>query len=457
MTPSNELSACYECLDLHIGATREEVEAAYFQIRGQLICAGQREELAAVKNARDRIKRHLRETEAIASKNETDAIAQTLPTSQKPSTLYQGDRNYNSAASPTANIAAALACINIIAKVSLRKQILHIGVVVDSSVSQQKIIAEIYDLLSEINLENYDLSKTTTVRVYGLDANNKVLWKKTFPLPSLRLSTDDTDLYSFNNRFSNAFIFPGLLLVAIALNAISATKRLLFGITIWIHECGHATIAWLSGYRALPLPFGWTSISLEKSLFVYIGVLFLLGLMFYSGKKENRRWPMVLAIALALIQFYITWLISPGTFQMLFSFGGIGGEFYLSTLLIVSFYFPLPTKFRWDFYRYPTVLFAGFTFFGSLWQWRQIKSGLQAIPWGTMLGGQGDAGGDMNRLVSHGWSDQQIVDSYNSIGSICLIAIISIYIFLFLKQKNYLFLYSLWQQWQSQQHTHPTK
>lgn len=234
-------------------------------------------------------------------------------------------------------------------------------------------------------------------------------------------------------------------MVAALLNSVEVIKLLLFGVHIWIHEFGHATVAWLGGHQATPLPFGWTNVGEEKSLFVYFGVLTLFGLLFWTGAKERSRWPMGLAIALTVIQFFMTWAISADTFDMLLSFGGIGGEFYLSTLLIVSFYFPMPEYWRWDFFRYPAVLLAGFTFLGSLWQWRQIDRGLVDIPWGTLFGGSDHIGGDMNQLhIVYGWSDQQIIDTYNGIGSVCVITILSVYGYFFIKQRNYLLLQRGW-------------
>lgn len=425
MMKYSTLEECYQSLGLPDNASHKDVDDAYFLLRGQMICAGEREDIASLKQARDKLKRHLL---SLASQS-----ASALSLLEK-------------LTEPTATeaLAAALADQGIIARASLREQTLHLGITVSTAADKRRITAQVYRLLSEASPEDYGLSKVAIVRLYGLKNGQTTLWKQTFPLPNLQPTADDQNLYSFNNRFSNMLVFPGLLLIAALLNAVSAIQFLLFGINIWIHECGHAAVAWLSGYKAIPLPFGWTNISSEKSLFVYFGVLTLLGLLFYTGKKESRVWPMALAGLLAIAQFYLTWITSENTFDLLFSFGGVGGEFYLSTLLIVSFYFPLPAQWRWDFYRYPAVLFAGFTFLGSLWRWQQIKSGVQAIPWGTMLGGSGDAGGDMNRLVDHGWSDQRIIDCYNSLGGLCLITIVSVYAYFFLKQRNHLLIYAFW-------------
>ena len=431
MTPASELSAYYQQLHLQTGATSQNVDEAYFKLRAQKIRADARQDLTALKMARDKIKAHLQAIE--------------YPPVIAPDALPSADNKIT----PVEALAVALKQLGLATQIRLQEKTLHVGIRVNSTTDPSAIKGQIYRLLSEESPDTYGLDAVETVRLYGLDKNSKtsqqVIWKKAFPLPRLHLTEADTDLYSFGNRISSTLIFPGLLLLAAFLN-VNPFKSLLFGVTIWIHECGHATVAWLCGYRALPLPFGWTSISNERSPFVYFGILTLFGLLFWSGLKEKRRWPMILASALAILQFYLTWIISEHTTFLLFSFGGIGGEFYLSALLIVSFFFPLPDYWRWDFYRYPAALAAGFTFIGSSLRWQQIDQGLEAIPWGTLFGGEGDAGGDMNQLAEvYGWSDQQIIDTYNTIGIVCAIAIASIYFYIFLKNRNHLYLYALWQ------------
>lgn len=78
---------------------------------------------------------------------------------------------------------------------------------------------------------------------------------------------------------------------------------------------------------------------------------------------------MGLAVGLALLQFYLTWFTSSYTFEMLLTFGGIGGEFYLSSLLIGGFYLRLPDRWRWDFWRFIALGVAANTFWNSFWQW----------------------------------------------------------------------------------------
>ncbi len=333
------------------------------------------------------------------------------------------------------------------AQLCIKNQQLHIGLKVHQAPKGAKAAAQIYKLLEQLNPQHPQVAAIETVYIYGLHAPKQAAWTQKLLMPRHHLTKEDTDLCSFNNRIANAIVLPGLGAIALLLNAMPIPRMLLNGINIWWHEFGHAIVAWLSGRKAIPLPIGWTNVEPERSLFVYFGILVLLGLLGWSGYKERQRWPMVLAIGLALLQVYMTWWMSADRFEMWLAFGGIGGEFYLCTLMMVSFYFPLPAYWRWDFYRYPVVLGAAFTFFGKLSSWRQIRRGVESIPWGSLWGGADHAGGDMNILSDQfGWSDQLIIDTYNGIGGWCLLMILSVY-FYFLVQQNHRLLFAWWQHW----------
>lgn len=233
--------------------------------------------------------------------------------------------------------------------------------------------------------------------------------------------------FSFDNPWVNACAYPVALVLAALINA-SPFSILLLPLYIWIHEFGHATVAWAAGRRALPLPFGWTSVIPDRTWWVYVGILFLLGVLVWHSWRERLRWPIVLAGAIAVIQFYMTWIMDRWQFEMWLSFGGIGGEFYLSTLLMICFYFKFPDRWRWDFWRFVILMIAAATFFDSFWLWHHIDRGLADVPWGSIFGGAGDSNGDMNRLNGEfGWSVTQIVDTYTSLGKICLLTLIGTY------------------------------
>lgn len=238
-------------------------------------------------------------------------------------------------------------------------------------------------------------------------------------------------------RLSNLVAFPlvfslGWLVQQLPVNFF------LRGFHIWIHEFGHSTVAWFSGYQASPLPIGWTNVGLEKSNFVYVGVLFLLAVFFWAGWRERKAWPMIIAAALAPLQFYMTWKLPAYQYDIWMAFSGVGGEFVLSTCFILAFFLDFPEKFKWDLCKYLFLFLGAATFWQAFTLWHDIGAGRESIPWGTLVHGGGDEGGDMNILTQYGWTPYQIVTRYETLGRACLAAIVAAYTFataLFLYQK----------------------
>jgi hypothetical protein len=234
--------------------------------------------------------------------------------------------------------------------------------------------------------------------------------------------------FSFDSRLVNLAALP--LVAGLAwLFSLTPLGGLMSGFHTWMHEFGHATAAWLSGRRALPLPIGWTNVMPEKSLFVYLGVVFLFGVMFVAGWRERKIWPMLIAVAVLPLQFYMSWLMPEHRTDFWFSFCGVGGEFYLSTACMVAFYFHLPEKFKWSICRY-VFLFIGASSFLHIWLfWRQVKHGTEGIPWGSMVNGEDDTGGDMNILRDdYGWNNHRIIDTYNGLGAACVTVLLVVYV-----------------------------
>ena len=235
---------------------------------------------------------------------------------------------------------------------------------------------------------------------------------------------DEFILFRFDDWKVNTFV-PPLLLGLVWLVNLSPLKFLLTGFHVWMHEFGHATAAWLCGFRATPLPFGWTPVEPEYSHFVYGGLLLLFGLLFTAGWVERKGWPLIAAVALAGLQFHMTWRMPEHRQEFWWSaFGGVGGEFYLSTLFMLFFWVQLPEKFRWGACRY--VFFCiGATAFLNIWlRWGEVYRGLEEIPFGSMINGEDDQGGDMNKLMDgYGWKKFTIRRTYWLLGWGCWAAL----------------------------------
>lgn len=236
------------------------------------------------------------------------------------------------------------------------------------------------------------------------------------------------DPRSFDSRFVNAVLPPAVAGAAVLIQQ-TPLAFFLSGFHVWIHEFGHATAAWLTGRRALPLPIGWTNVSPEKSHFVYFGILFLLAVLFVAGLRERKIVPMIAAVGLAVVQFFATWKLPDHRADLWFAFSGVGGEFYLSAAMMGLFYFRLPEKFRWDICRYLFLFLGAATFFKSWLLWHRIKRGQEGIPYGSMIHGEEDAGGDMNILRDDfAWTQREIIHTYHNLATACLVVLLALYV-----------------------------
>jgi len=234
-------------------------------------------------------------------------------------------------------------------------------------------------------------------------------------------------LVSFGNWQVNLLALPLVAAFAWVLS-LTPLNFLMRGFHVWMHEFGHATAAWMTGRKATPLPIGWTPIEDEYSHFVYFGVLLLLGILFVAGWKERKIWPMVIAVALAGLQFQLTWRTTLYKQEFLWTFCGIGGEFYLSTLMVAAFYVQLPEKFKWGACRWVCLFIGASCFLHIYLFWRDVYHGLEDIPMGSLVMGEDDANGDMNRLMNDwNWSHSMIRRHYHALGNGCIIAIAVIY------------------------------
>jgi hypothetical protein len=236
------------------------------------------------------------------------------------------------------------------------------------------------------------------------------------------------DPASFDSPIVKA-VAPPLVAGLAILFMLSPLSFLLEGFHVWVHEFGHASVAWLSGRRALPLPFGWTNVEQEKSALVYVGVPVLLGTLAVVGWRERRIWPVILAAVLLVAQTYMTWFLPEDRGHMWMIFGGVGGEFYLSAAMVGLFYFEFPEKFKWGACRYVFLFIGSAAFYESFAFWWQVKHGLEGIPYGSMINGEGDGGGDMNILHDdYRWTQHQIIYTYWHLAEACLVALAVVYV-----------------------------
>jgi hypothetical protein len=138
---------------------------------------------------------------------------------------------------------------------------------------------------------------------------------------------------------------------------------------------------------------------------------------------------MILAVVLALAQAFMTWRLPPATAEMWIAFGGVGGELYLSAAMMGLFYFEFPEKFKWGDCRYGFLFIGAASFFETYAFWKKVKRGEEGIPYGSMINGEEDAGGDMNGLHDEfGWTQHDLIYTYNHLADACLVALVVVYL-----------------------------
>ena len=186
-----------------------------------------------------------------------------------------------------------------------------------------------------------------------------------------------------------------------------------------LHESGHAITAWFTGRWAIPLLWV-TPHGQERSWFIVVALTaaILFG-GFYAWKTE--RWGWVYAAAAALL-LQIIFLSLPA--EPLIIFCGDGGAFVLATLLMATFYAPRESAlYRTWGLRWGLLIIGALSFMHVFVLW---NGPMEVLPFGEI---EGVNLSDPSLLTEmYGWSVIQLVDRYIRLGTICLSALLALYI-----------------------------
>jgi hypothetical protein len=223
----------------------------------------------------------------------------------------------------------------------------------------------------------------------------------------------------FDDPWVNLLALPGALLLSALISLSTLGQLLLHPLQIQFHELGHAICAWLSSRAALPLPFGFTFWREDQSVFTGACMMFLIGVLGYRGLREQRKFAVALALVLLGLFSVLSLLVEKKTSLMLMLAGGIAGELTLSTLTMVAFFFPLPDRWRWDFFRFLLLLPAAGTWLAAVELWRGVTRGERALPMGSILGTPGDGSGDLDRLIAdHHFTPDALANGYYALAGL---------------------------------------
>lgn len=200
------------------------------------------------------------------------------------------------------------------------------------------------------------------------------------------------------------------------------------------HEFGHALGGWLGGYFSVPTLF-FTHILVESSSGFVSGLVSLALLYcYFLWLRKDRKIGLIEGmlvrfgfIALAAVHVKLAWMSTAAFQQEVFICMGVVGEFLITTVGVALFCLrsvPIP---RWDFWRYPVLLFSAVHFVGSWTFWgRVLAGGEAAIPWGILLGTT-TADGDFSKLRDvYGWTGGEILKLIRHLREFGMAAILSV-------------------------------
>ena len=239
--------------------------------------------------------------------------------------------------------------------------------------------------------------------------------------PLSETANDDSSLNS-GDRIPTFGFFP--VLASLMGYALSSSPFSAFA-QIQFHELGHALASWWIGAFALPLPWGLTFWGpshhpLALLCFSGFGMIWIL-------KASQERLPLarLLGVAALLTHYCALICLTDQRADDWRVWGGPLGEISLPVVGLILFFIPVPHKLRWDFWRYPAVVFAMLGVFGQHTAWADFHRS-SGLPLGSLLGGRGDLNGDMNRILVMGWTQVELLNRLHQISVIAVAITVTI-------------------------------
>jgi hypothetical protein len=191
-------------------------------------------------------------------------------------------------------------------------------------------------------------------------------------------------------------------------------------LSMWVHELGHATTAWLCGFLAFPGPW-FTPTAEERSLVFGLLVLGALAGGAFWARRDQKPWLFRALVALAVLQLSCSLLLSAPRARQLIYFMGDGGCLVLGTLLMLTIYAPHEGEIRKGWLRWGFLVIGAAAFVDAFEQWWSARRDSDRIPFGMNEGaGLSDASVLSDQF---GWSADQLVHRYVVLGCVCLVVL----------------------------------
>jgi hypothetical protein len=191
-------------------------------------------------------------------------------------------------------------------------------------------------------------------------------------------------------------------------------------LSMWVHELGHATTAWLCGFPAFPGPWLTPTAESRSAPFGFLVFAAIVAGAFWAWRTERFRLSLSLCALLA-VQLFCTAALSEARAKQLIIFMGDGGCLVLGSLLMLTVYAPEESALKRGWLRWGFLVIGAAAFADAFAQWWASRKDFDRIPFGMNEG----AGLSDPSVLSqtYFWSTDQIVGRYVALGCVCLVIV----------------------------------
>ena len=203
--------------------------------------------------------------------------------------------------------------------------------------------------------------------------------------------------------------------------------------SMWVHELGHATTAWLCGFPAFPGPWLTPMAQSRSGVFGFLVFVVLAAAVFWALRSERRRLAAALGALLA-VQLFCSLALAEPRAKQLIVFMGDGGCLVLGTLLMLTVYAPEESALKRGWLRWGFLVIGAGAFADVFAQWWASRKDFDRIPFGM---NEGVGLSDPSVLSqTYSWSTDQIVGRYVALGCVCLVILGAAYAYGLLRQRG---------------------
>lgn len=275
-------------------------------------------------------------------------------------------------------------------------------------------------------------------------SNEKYLYPRA---PSAEISENKTSshrsvIFSYTSSVSKIAI-PLAMLLGLVID-LRGGSGMVYLSRVLTHELGHSISAWLAGIPnyLTPVFVGLLAYNTVMPIAFFISGILAFALVSWIQKRDkiqNQLEANIITIFLALllsVQIYYSYILTVEEKFMMFSLSGLLGEIIINTFLIVIFCIRSIPVLRWDFFRYPLMIYGAVNIVGFWMYWRKVVADPAMMPWGSALGGnEGD--GDLAKLRDiHGFNAEMIIKIVTKSITACFIAIVAASASLWLRDRD---------------------